>query len=117
MQLHIRLLAGAATFALAITPLTTLANDNVTVGGSSNPSAAIKAAARAFHEQNPAIDVAVHPTSSGNGVAELRAGSIDVAMVDTVVNDPAFVDHAVGTVGVAILAGPHVGLTASRGPK
>ncbi len=100
----------AASFALALAPPTVSAGERVTVGGSSNPAAAVKAAAKAFMDQNAAIEVTVDTSSSGAGIAALKAQTVDVAMSDVAVNDPDFVDHRIGWLGMAIIAGPNAGV-------
>jgi phosphate transport system substrate-binding protein len=100
----------AASFALTVSPLTVSAGEMVRVGGSSNPAGAVKIAAHTFTNSNAAVDVKVDTTSSGQGIADLKAGTIDVAMSDVEIDDPTFIDHRIGWLGMAIIAGPNTGL-------
>jgi phosphate transport system substrate-binding protein len=110
MRIRIEALLCAATFALAVSPIAGNAGESVVVGGSSNPAGAIKAAAKAFMATNAAVDVKVDTTSSGAGIAALKAGTIDVAMSDVEIDDPDFTDHRIGWLGMAIIAGPNTGV-------
>ena len=112
MRFRTGALLCAASLAIALSPMTGNANENVNVGGSTNPAGAVGAAAKAFMERNPAIGVSLQPSSSGAGIAALKAGTIDVAMSDVAINDPTFVDHRIGWLGIAIIAGPNTGITA-----
>jgi phosphate transport system substrate-binding protein len=110
---HFRIggLLCAASFALFLTTPAVNAGEQVVVGGSGNPAAAVEAAAKAFMGQDSAIDVTVHTSSSGAGIAALKAKAVDVAMSDVAVSEPNFVDHRIGWLGIAIIAGPNTGVT------
>lgn len=112
MRFRTGALVCAASFAIALLPMAGNADENVVVGGSTNPAGAVGAAAKAFMDRNPAIDVSLHPVSSGAGIAALKAGTIDVAMSDVAIDDPTFVDHRIGWLGIAIIAGPDTGISA-----
>lgn len=110
MTLHSRIAAFVAAGLLIASPLVSQAAALVRVGGSTNPSAAVAAAARAFHAANPDVTVTVTGSSSGAGMAALRDGKVDAAMSDVRVSDPAFTDHVLGTLGIAFITGPHCGV-------
>lgn len=110
---HLRIggLFCAASFALSLATPTVNAAEHVAVGGSGNPAAAVQAAAKAFMTANATVDVAVHTTSSGAGIAALKTKAVDVAMSDVAVSEPSFVDHRIGWLGIAVIAGPNAGVT------
>jgi len=80
------------------------------VQGTLNQAVALQKIAAAYQASHPDAAVAVKGTNSGQGIAALRAGTIDVAASDIAVDYPDFVDTTIGVLGVAILAGPHTGL-------
>lgn len=112
MRFGIVALTCAIGFTFALSPLAGNAAASITVGGSTNPAGAVKAAAQDFMAANPAIGVEMHPTSSGAGIAALKTGAIDIAMSDVAIDDPTFVDHRIGWLGIAIIAGPNTGISA-----
>ncbi len=83
------------------------------VEGTLNQTAALQKAAAAYQAAHPDHAIAVKGTNSGQGIAALKMGSIDVAASDIAVDPadfPDFVDATIGVMGVAVLAGPHTGL-------
>ncbi len=80
------------------------------VQGTLNQAAALQKIATAYQASHPDAAVGVKGTNSGQGIASLRAGTIDVAASDIAVDYPDFVDTTIGVLGVAILAGPHAGV-------
>ncbi len=82
----------------------------VRVQGTLNVIPALQKIAVAYQAAHPGITIDVTPTNSGEGIAALRAGSIDVAASDVGVDYSNFVDTTIGVLGVAIVAGPHNGV-------
>jgi phosphate transport system substrate-binding protein len=82
----------------------------VRVQGTLNAIPALQKIAVAYQAAHPGVIINVTPTNSGEGIAALRAGSIDVAASDVGVDYSNFVDTTIGVLGVAIVAGPHSGV-------
>lgn len=80
------------------------------VEGTLNQTVLLQKAAAAYQAAHPQASIAVKGTNSGQGIAALRAGSIDVAASDIAVGYPEFVDATIGVLAVAVLAGPHTGV-------
>jgi phosphate transport system substrate-binding protein len=82
----------------------------IRVEGTLNQTAALQKIATAYQAAHPDRAITVKGTNSGEGVAALHAGTIDVAASDIAVDYPEFVDTTIGVLGVAIVAGPHTGV-------
>jgi phosphate transport system substrate-binding protein len=80
------------------------------VEGTLNQATPLQKAAGAYQAAHPGSLIEVKATNSGQGIAALRNGDIDVAASDISVDYPEFVDSTVGVLGVAVLAGPHAGV-------
>lgn len=111
MKLALHVAALAASLVLATSPALTLAAGTTVVQGTTNLSGMLAKAALAYEAANPGAHIAVTGTSSGAGIAALKAGKVDVAGSDVAVSDPQLRDTIVGTIGVALLLGPNTGKT------
>ena len=83
----------------------------IRIGGSTNDTPALKAIAGAYQTAHPGVTFSIVGTSSGEGIAALRAGSIDIACSDVAVNDPAFTDNKIGVVGFVFVVGTGAGVS------
>ncbi len=106
----------ARSFSLAIivalcAPLApALADTNIRVGGSTNITPPLSKMAPAYEAAHPGTTIAVAGSSSGQGIAALKAGTLDVACSDVPVDDPAFEDASVGVIGIAFVVGSGAGV-------
>ncbi len=96
-------LALAAQPALAQSP-------GILVEGTTNLAPLLTPAAAAYEAAHAGVHITVHGTSSGAGIAALRAGSIDVAASDVAVADATFVNTTLGVLGFAFVANPGDGI-------
>jgi phosphate transport system substrate-binding protein len=101
---------SAAIFTL-IAALPAAAAAPVNVGGTTNLAPLVAKAAAQYQSANAGSRVQVKGSSSGAGIAALKAHQIDVAMSDVAVSDPDFDDAVIGVVGFAFIAGPNAGVT------
>jgi len=83
----------------------------IRVGGSTNDTPALKAVAAAYRSAHPSATFSIVGSSSGEGIAALRAHTIDIACSDVAVNDPAFIDTKLGVVGFVFVVGSGAGVT------
>lgn len=111
MKLQLRAAAFTATLILALSPAFVRAAGTTVVQGTTNLSGMLAKAAVAYEAAHPGAHIAVTGTSSGAGIASLKAGQIDVAGSDVAVSDPQLRDTVVGKLGIAMLLGPNTGKT------
>jgi phosphate transport system substrate-binding protein len=112
MNVRVRIAAAAAALSLLAVPAVSFsAPAAVHVAGTTNLTAVLTKAAAAYKSADPSADVDVKGTSSGAGIASIKAGEIDVAASDAAVNDPDLIDTSIGTAGIALLANPATGKT------
>lgn len=108
----------ALTVALLFAAAPALAQaPGIRVQGTTNLAPLLKKASVAYEAANAGTTIAVKGTSSGAGIASLRASQIDVAASDVAVADPAFVDTTLGAVGFAFVANPEAGMTNLTRPQ
>lgn len=74
-------LPRAALLALLLLPQFGGAHNPVLVSGSSTVYPLMVDIARRFEQQNPDVSIRVRSSGTGKGIAELRAGAADIAMV------------------------------------
>lgn len=86
------------------------ATNALRVEGTLNQTAALQKAAAAYQASHPDLTLNVKGTNSGEGIAALHGGSIDVAASDIAVDYPEFADTTIGVLGVAIVSGPQTGV-------
>jgi phosphate transport system substrate-binding protein len=87
-----------------------LAAVTLLVQGTLNQGALLKTAAADFQATHPGINVESKATNAGQGIAALRAKSIDIASADIGLSDPDLDDTTLGVLGFAIITGPHTGV-------
>ncbi len=105
MKVHVAALAAALS--LLVAPAVSYsAASAVHVAGTTNLTSVLTKAAAAYTD----ADVDVKGTSSGAGIASIKAGEIDVAASDVAVNDDDLVDTIIGRVGIAMVTGPGTGV-------
>ncbi len=105
-----RLLSAAAIIALCAPLAPALADTNIRVGGSTNITPPLSKMAPAYLAAHPGTTISITGSSSGQGIAELRAGTLDIACSDVPVDDPAFNDTSVGVIGIAFVVGSGAGI-------
>jgi len=109
MRLSSRFLAPlSALLVAAALVLPAWAAQTINVGGTTNLAPLVATAAAAYQKANPGVSITVKGTSSGAGIASLKAKEIDVAMSDVAVSDPDFSDTILGVVGFAFVVAPDV---------
>jgi len=95
---------------LTFAPLSAAPTPALRVQGTLNQIPLLRKAAAAYDAQNANVTVDVKGTNSGQGIAALREGTIDVAASDIAVSYPGFSDTTIGVLGVSVIAGPHTGV-------
>lgn len=104
--------ALAAVFVSVIVPAAALAaNMSVRVEGTTNLAPLLTQAAAAYSASHAREKVSVRATSSGEGIAALKAHQIDVAMSDVAISDPQLSDTTLGAVGFAFVVGKNAGVS------
>jgi phosphate transport system substrate-binding protein len=84
----------------------------INVAGTTNLQPLLAQAAKNYMAAHPGVAINVTGTSSGEGIAALKAGSIDVAASDVDARDPdTLIDASIGVVGFAFVTGPNTGVT------
>ena len=105
-----RLLSLAAVIALCAPIAPALADASIRVGGSTNITPPLAKMAPAYEAAHPGTTVSIAGSNSGQGIAALRAGTLDVACSDVPVDDPLFEDTNVGVIGIAFVVGSGAGV-------
>jgi phosphate transport system substrate-binding protein len=108
-------LRAAATLLSALlllgTPsLPAAAGQDIVVGGTTNLAPLLIKLASDYEASHPGVTISVSSTSSGAGIASLKNHDIDIAMSDVAVDDDAFSDTVLGTVGFAFVANRDCGV-------
>ncbi|MGB6060058.1 MAG: substrate-binding domain-containing protein, partial [Candidatus Aquilonibacter sp.] len=87
-----------------------LADTSIRVGGSTNITPPLSKMAPAYQAAHPGTTITIAGSSSGQGIAALKTGALDVACSDVPVDDPAFEDTSVGVIGIAFVVGSGAGV-------
>jgi phosphate transport system substrate-binding protein len=104
----IRALLGLVLVAALSLPAS--AADTLRVQGTLNQTAPLQKLAKDYASAHPGVAFDVQGTNAGQGIAALRAGTIDVAASDIAVDSDDFVDTNIGVLGVAFVTGPNTGI-------
>jgi len=86
------------------------AGTTIRVGGSTNITPPLSKMAPAYQAAHPGTTLSIAGSSSGQGIAALKAGTLDIACSDVAVDDSAFDDTTVGVIGIAFVVGSGAGL-------
>ncbi len=105
-----RLISIAAVVALSAPLAPAVADTTIRVGGSTNITPPLSKMAPAYQAAHPGTTLTITGSSSGQGIAELRAGTLDIACSDVAVDDSAFDDTTVGVIGIAFVVGSGAGV-------
>ena len=105
-----RLISIAAVVALSAPLAPAVADTTIRVGGSTNITPPLSKMAPAYQAAHPGTTLTITGSSSGQGIAQLRAGTLDIACSDVAVDDPAFDDTTVGVIGIAFVVGSGAGV-------
>jgi len=81
------------------------------IGGSTNVTPALKKMAPDYQAAHPGTTITIEGSSSGQGLAALKAREIDIAASDVAVNDPDLLDTKIGVVGFVFVVGHGAGVT------
>jgi phosphate transport system substrate-binding protein len=87
-----------------------IADTTIRVGGSTNITPPLSKMAAAYQRAHPGTQLSITGSSSGQGIAALKAGTLDVACSDVAVNDEAFDDTSIGVIGIAFVVGSGAGV-------
>lgn len=87
-----------------------VADTTIRVGGSTNITPPLSKMAATYESAHPGTQLSIVGSSSGQGIAELKGGSLDVACSDVAVNNDAFDDTTVGVIGIAFVVGSGAGV-------
>ncbi|HTU71026.1 MAG TPA: substrate-binding domain-containing protein [Candidatus Baltobacteraceae bacterium] len=104
------LVAAAAIFNSFALAAPAVADTTIRIGGSTNDTPALKQIAAIYHSANPGTSFSVAGSSSGQGIAALKAGTLDIACSDVAIDDPAFDDATIGVVGFVFVVGKGAGV-------
>jgi phosphate transport system substrate-binding protein len=107
---HVAVASSFLLSLIASAPLCASANGVIRVGGSTNITPPLSKMVPSYQSAHPGTIVSVTGSSSGLGIAALRAGELDVAASDVAVDDPAFADTPVGVIGIAFVVGSGAGI-------
>ena len=105
--------ATSAALLLALitsAPPSASADAAVRIAGSTNDTPALKAISGAYEASHPGATFSIVGSSSGEGIAALRAHSVDIACSDVAISDPEFNDTTIGVVGFAFVVGRGAGI-------
>lgn len=89
----------------------------IVISGSSAMQPLVAAAAEAFMDKHPNVDIQVNAGGSGTGLSQVAEGSVDIGNSDVFAEEkegiPAdeLVDHKVAVVGMTAAVHPEVGIT------
>ncbi len=83
----------------------------IRIAGTTNLQPLLTQAAKDYMVAHPGVTIEVSATSSGEGVAALKAGSIDVAASDVDARDSDLGDSTIGRIGFAFITGSNSGVT------
>ena len=110
MGILARLISLLAIVALCAPLAPAMADTTIRVGGSTNITPPLSKMAPAYEAAHPGTTLAITGTSSGQGIAMLKAGTLDIACSDVAVNDDSFDDTTVGVIGIAFVVGSGAGV-------
>jgi phosphate transport system substrate-binding protein len=105
-----RIISLVAVVALCAPQVPAIADTTIRVGGSTNITPPLAKMAPAYQAAHSGITLSVTGSSSGQGIAALKAGTLDVACSDVAVDDPAFDNTTVGVMGIAFVVGSGAGV-------
>jgi phosphate transport system substrate-binding protein len=105
-----RTISLVAVVALCTTLAPAIAGTTIRVGGSTNITPPLAKMAPAYQAAHAGTTLSINGTSSGQGIAALKAGTLDIACSDVAVNEPGFDDTVVGVMGIAFVVGTGAGV-------
>jgi phosphate transport system substrate-binding protein len=107
MSILTRFLAAVAMIALSAPAL---AESNIRVGGSTNITPPLSKMAPTYQGLHQGTIISITGSNSGQGIAALRSGALDVACSDVAVDDPTLDDTTVGVIGFVFVVGTGAGI-------
>ena len=110
MSFLARFASLVAVVALCAPLAPAIADTTIRVGGSTNITPPLAKMAPAYQAAHPGTTLSIVGSSSGQGIAELKSGALDIACSDVAVNDDAFNDTVVGVIGIAFVVGSGAGV-------